>query len=91
MPVRASAITLPLLGGFNVSNALAAAATARAAGFAARRRRAPGCRPPARCPVGSSAIDAGQPFTVLVDYAHSPGALTAVLAAARELAGATGG
>jgi UDP-N-acetylmuramoyl-L-alanyl-D-glutamate--2,6-diaminopimelate ligase len=35
-------------------------------------------------------VDVGQPFAVLVDYAHAPGELEAVLAAARALAGGQG-
>ena len=31
------------------------------------------------------AVDAGQPFTVLVDYSHKPDALDQALRAAREL------
>jgi UDP-N-acetylmuramoyl-L-alanyl-D-glutamate--2,6-diaminopimelate ligase len=35
-------------------------------------------------------VDAGQQFLALVDYAHTPGAVTAVLADARDLAGPGG-
>ena len=32
-------------------------------------------------------VDAGQPFTVIVDFAHTPESLASVLGAAREVAG----
>jgi UDP-N-acetylmuramoyl-L-alanyl-D-glutamate--2,6-diaminopimelate ligase len=78
-------VASPLLGAFNVANACAAAATALAAGlpFAAvveglgDRIVVPGRMEP---------VEAGQPFTVLVDYAHTPDALSRALAAAREIA-----
>ena len=42
--------------------------------------------PPARaCPAGWSGSSRGQDFTVLVDYAHKPGAVEAVLAALRPV------
>ena len=55
-----------------------------------RRGRPPGSRGPLVVPGRFERVDAGQPFTVLVDYAHTPDALAAVLAAARPLAGAGG-
>jgi UDP-N-acetylmuramoyl-L-alanyl-D-glutamate--2,6-diaminopimelate ligase len=83
---RSSApVDLPLVGPFNLANALAAAATARAAGFdfdAVVR----GLAAPAVVPGRFERVDAGQPFAVLVDYAHTPDALQRVLAAARPLA-----
>ena len=39
-----------------------------------------------RVPGRFDAVDEGQPFTVLVDYAHTPGALEAALESARKLA-----
>ncbi len=80
---RGVPMELPLGGRFNVSNALAAATAAArlgvepatiAAGLAAA--------PPV--PGRFEPIDEGQPFTVLVDYSHTPGALASALAAARE-------
>jgi len=77
---------LALLGPVNVWNALAAAATARALGeplgVVAR-----GLGDVPTVPGRLERIDAGQPFTVLVDYAHTPDALVHAMAAARSLAG----
>ncbi|MEA2901262.1 MAG: UDP-N-acetylmuramoyl-L-alanyl-D-glutamate--2,6-diaminopimelate ligase [Actinomycetota bacterium] len=76
-------------GTFNVSNALAAATAARELDV-----------PPAAVAEGLSAalvvpgrfesVDRGQPFRVVVDYAHTPAGLEACLAAARDLAGVGG-
>ena len=74
----------PLPGRFNVLNALGAVASARALGVPvatcvealANAGRVPGRFEP---------VDAGQPFAVLVDYAHTPDSLENVLRAAREL------
>jgi len=79
------AARVPLPGRFNVLNALAAWAAARALGAPAEgipaalasARTAPGRFQP---------VDAGQPFGVFVDYSHKPDALASVLRAARELA-----
>ena len=79
----AAHVTSPLIGSFNVANVLAAAATARAAGYGLD----PLARGTAAVSISGRAerVDAGQPFAVLVDYAHAPGELDAVLAAARSL------
>jgi UDP-N-acetylmuramoyl-L-alanyl-D-glutamate--2,6-diaminopimelate ligase len=78
-------VRLKLRGRFNVENALAAAAAARALGIddAVIKR---GLEAVERVPGRFDAVDEGQPFTVLVDYAHTPGALEAALVSARELA-----
>jgi UDP-N-acetylmuramoyl-L-alanyl-D-glutamate--2,6-diaminopimelate ligase len=73
-----------LPGLFNVQNALAALAAACQLGVeleAARAALAEAERVPGRF----EPVDEGQPFTVLVDYAHTPEALENVLRAAREL------
>jgi UDP-N-acetylmuramoyl-L-alanyl-D-glutamate--2,6-diaminopimelate ligase len=82
-------VELPLVGSFNLANALAAAATARAAGLTFDAVVA-GLADPVVVPGRLERVDAGQPFAVLVDYAHTPDALARVLAAARPLAGAGG-
>jgi UDP-N-acetylmuramoyl-L-alanyl-D-glutamate--2,6-diaminopimelate ligase len=77
-------VDLKLRGRFNVENALAAAAAARVIGIdeSAVRR---GLEAVERVPGRFDAVDEGQPFTVFVDYAHTPGALQAALDSAREL------
>jgi UDP-N-acetylmuramoyl-L-alanyl-D-glutamate--2,6-diaminopimelate ligase len=80
-------IRLRLPGRFNVSNALAAAATARALGVPADAI-AEGLGALARVPGRFELVDEGQDFAVVVDYAHTPDSLTRVLSAARELGGA---
>ncbi|MGH9229162.1 MAG: UDP-N-acetylmuramoyl-L-alanyl-D-glutamate--2,6-diaminopimelate ligase [Acidimicrobiales bacterium] len=81
---RGEPVELALAGRFNVANALAAGAAAEALGiepgFVAR-----GLSAAAPVPGRFEAIDGGQPFTVLVDYAHKPDALDQALRAAREL------
>jgi UDP-N-acetylmuramoyl-L-alanyl-D-glutamate--2,6-diaminopimelate ligase len=76
---------LRLRGRFNVENALAALAAGRLLGIedAAIRRGLESVRV---VPGRFESVDAGQPFHVIVDYAHKPGALETVLRAARELA-----
>jgi UDP-N-acetylmuramoyl-L-alanyl-D-glutamate--2,6-diaminopimelate ligase len=75
-----------LLGRFNVSNALAAAATALASGLPFDAVVA-GLREPLAIPgrLEPVLVTPDQPFTVLVDYAHTPDALDRVLEAARGL------
>jgi UDP-N-acetylmuramoyl-L-alanyl-D-glutamate--2,6-diaminopimelate ligase len=78
-------IDLKLRGRFNVENALGAAATARALGID-DDAIARGIESVRGVPGRFEAVDEGQPFHVIVDYAHKPGALENVLRAARELA-----
>jgi UDP-N-acetylmuramoyl-L-alanyl-D-glutamate--2,6-diaminopimelate ligase len=75
-----------LRGAFNVHNCLAALAAARQVGIddgAAIR----GIGALAGVPGRMEPVEAGQPFQVLVDYAHTPDSLENVLRAARPLAG----
>jgi len=82
---RSTEVVLPLGGRFNVSNALAAATAASVLGIDADVI-ARGLASAAPVPGRFELVDAGQPFSVVVDYAHTPDGLDQVLKAARELA-----
>ncbi len=74
-----------LVGRFNVENALGAVAAARLLGID-DANIATGVAHVQGVPGRLEAVDEGQPFTVLVDYAHTPEALVTVLTEARGLA-----
>lgn len=83
-PWGATDARLRLTGDFNVWNALAALTVACAEGVpldacVAALERAPGVRG------RMERIEAGQPFTVLVDYAHTPGAFEKLMRIVRPL------
>ena len=80
------AVRLRIAGPVNVANALAAAAAARELGVAAGAV-AGGLSNVASVPGRNEPVDRGQPFSVLVDYAHTPDALEQTLAGARRMAG----
>ncbi len=88
-PYGSADVHSPLVGRFNASNALAAAATALAAGLDVESVAA-GLSAPVIVPGRMERIEAGQPFPVLVDYAHTPDGLEQVLRAARPLVGEDG-
>jgi UDP-N-acetylmuramoyl-L-alanyl-D-glutamate--2,6-diaminopimelate ligase len=83
-PDAVAGLDLKLKGRFNVENALAAMAGGRLLGIsdddiAAGIERVDGV------PGRFEPVDEGQPFTVLVDYAHTPDSLENVLRSARGL------
>ena len=77
-------IDLKLRGDFNRLNAIGAALAARALGVGddAIKR---GIESVAGVPGRFESIEEGQPFAVIVDYAHTPDSLENVIAAARPL------
>lgn len=77
-------VASPLVGRVNVLNSLAAIGVGLSLGLPAEAIVAGIPRWP-RVRGRFERVAAGQPFTVLVDYAHTPDALANVLAAAREL------
>ena len=79
-------IDLKLRGRFNRANALGAIWAARELGVDEPAIRA-GVESLAGVPGRFESVEAGQPFTVIVDYAHTPDSLENVLRTARELGG----
>jgi UDP-N-acetylmuramoyl-L-alanyl-D-glutamate--2,6-diaminopimelate ligase len=85
--LRAGGIELrtKLHGRFNVENVLAAVAVSRLLGVE-NEAIAAGVEALAGVPGRFEAVEAGQPFAVVVDYSHKPDALENVLRTAREFA-----
>jgi UDP-N-acetylmuramoyl-L-alanyl-D-glutamate--2,6-diaminopimelate ligase len=77
---------VPLGGRFNLHNALGAAVTARSMGIDPQLIVA-GIAAAGPVPGRFERVDAGQPFEVVVDYAHTPDGLEQLLRAARDVAG----
>jgi UDP-N-acetylmuramoyl-L-alanyl-D-glutamate--2,6-diaminopimelate ligase len=80
------AVRTPLPGHFNVENSLAALAACHVLGVRSDVAAA-SLADAGRVPGRFEPVDAGQPFAVLVDYAHTPDSLENVLSAARMLTG----
>jgi UDP-N-acetylmuramoyl-L-alanyl-D-glutamate--2,6-diaminopimelate ligase len=89
-PSGAARLVLQLAGRFNIHNALAVVALGEGLGLepAAVRAGIEGVR---RVPGRMERIDRGQPFGVIVDYAHTPVSLETVLDLLAPVAAAGGG
>jgi UDP-N-acetylmuramoyl-L-alanyl-D-glutamate--2,6-diaminopimelate ligase len=85
MPEGKIAVFSPLIGRVNVYNILAAAGAGYARGCAAQAIAA-GIDKLVCVPGRFERVDCGQPFTVVVDYAHTDDALRNLTVLARELA-----
>jgi UDP-N-acetylmuramoyl-L-alanyl-D-glutamate--2,6-diaminopimelate ligase len=77
-------VRMPLPGHFNVENALAAIGACQALGVPVGAAAA-ALSSAGRVPGRFEPVDEGQPFAVLVDYAHTPDSLENALSAARML------
>ncbi len=82
-------VALSLIGRFNAANALAAAETALKLNVSVPEVIA-GLESAAPVPGRFETIESDSPFTVVVDYAHTPDGLAQVLTAARELVAGSG-
>ncbi|MBE3577709.1 MAG: UDP-N-acetylmuramoyl-L-alanyl-D-glutamate--2,6-diaminopimelate ligase [Limnochordales bacterium] len=84
LPSGSLELALQLIGKFNVYNAAAAAAVGVGLGVAPAAIKS-GLEAVAGVPGRFQRIRQGQPFEVVVDYAHTPDSLEQVLQAGREL------
>ena len=89
-PSGSGVLDLRLAGRFNVHNALAVVALGDALGLDPAGVRA-GLEGVRGVPGRMERIEAGQPFGVIVDYAHSPASLQGVLELLAPIAAARGG
>ena len=89
-PQETIAIFSPLIGRVNVYNILAAAAAASARGCGSQAVFK-GISALTHVPGRFQRIDCGQPFTVVVDYAHTDDALRNLTALARDFVSRDGG
>jgi UDP-N-acetylmuramoyl-L-alanyl-D-glutamate--2,6-diaminopimelate ligase len=89
-PSGGAQLALRLAGRFNVHNALAVIALGEGFGLDAAAIRA-GVESVERIPGRMERLDAGQPFEVVIDYAHSPASLEKVLELLEPVASARGG
>jgi UDP-N-acetylmuramoyl-L-alanyl-D-glutamate--2,6-diaminopimelate ligase len=89
-PAGSAKVVSRLAGEVNILNLLAAFAAAHARGvpFADLVEFVPRLKP---VPGRFQSVDAGQPFTVIVDYAHTDDALLNLTALARQMTAASGG
>jgi UDP-N-acetylmuramoyl-L-alanyl-D-glutamate--2,6-diaminopimelate ligase len=89
-PAGAAKVNSRLAGEVNILNLLAAltAAHARGVPFGKLIESVPRLQP---VPGRFQPVDAGQPFTVIVDYAHTDDALRNLIALARQMAAHSGG
>jgi UDP-N-acetylmuramoyl-L-alanyl-D-glutamate--2,6-diaminopimelate ligase len=83
-PEGSYAASIPLPGVFNVKNALVAAAVAREIGIG-EQAIVTGLAGVDVIPGRFEAVVVGQSFGVVVDYAHTPDAVEAVVASARQI------
>jgi UDP-N-acetylmuramoyl-L-alanyl-D-glutamate--2,6-diaminopimelate ligase len=77
-------VALPLVGRFNVTNALCATSVAIAAGVSLDTIARALSNAPA-VPGRMTRVEAGQPFAVIVDYAHTPDSMEKILTLLRDL------